>query len=78
MNYSGRVLDELFSGDFLKEALSSVTIQLPYRGPKIYVKNEHSYHCFVDGTFNWFHGYEEIFVKNEKVYECIFHGGQIK
>jgi len=77
MNYSGRVLNELFSGDFLKEALSRVDSKHPFRGPCIYVHNEYVYHCFYNGNFDWFNGYEEIVVKNEKTYECIFHGGII-
>jgi transcriptional regulator with XRE-family HTH domain len=78
MNYTGRTLGELFSGDFLKEALSMVPFEMPFRGPAIHVKNEYGYHCHVNGTFEWFHGYEEIRVRNEKVYECLFHGGIIK
>ena len=32
MNYAGRVLDERFSGDFLKEALREASGDMPYRG----------------------------------------------
>jgi transcriptional regulator with XRE-family HTH domain len=77
MNYSGRVLNELFSGDFLKEALALVDVTKPFRGPTVYVKNEYVYHCFYNGNFEWFNGYEEIAVRNQKTYECIFHGGII-
>lgn len=35
MNYAGRVLGQLFSGDFLKEALRHADHNMPYRGPNI-------------------------------------------
>ncbi|PKL26201.1 MAG: transcriptional regulator [Spirochaetae bacterium HGW-Spirochaetae-3] len=78
MNYTGRVLGELFSGDFLKEALANVSMDMPFRGPRVYVNNEYCYHCFVNGSFDWFDGYEEIVVRDQKVYECKFHGGTVK
>ncbi len=77
MNYVGRVLGENFSGDFLKEALLAVPVELPYRGPEIYSKGDYHYHCKVDGEFIWFQGYEEIFYQDEKIYECYFHGGSV-
>lgn len=78
MNYVGRILDEGFSGDFLKEALSLVPKENPYRGPVIYQSGQYKYHCVISGEFEWFQGYEEIYVNNNKVYECFFHGGSIK
>ncbi len=77
MNYAGRVLAAGFSGDFLKEALAQVPRERPYRGPALYQKGAYSYHCLVDGDFEWFEGYEEIFSEGGKVYECRFHGGVI-
>jgi len=78
MNYSGRVIGEDFSGSFLKEVLSLVPEDKPYRGPIIYVKGDYKYHCIIDGEFHWFKGYEEIYFRNKKIYECIFHGGVIE
>ncbi len=78
MNYTGRVLDGGFSGDFLKECLLLVPNEFPYRGPLVYRKGEYTYHCVVNGEFEWFSGYEEIFLKDTKVYECMFHGGCVK
>ncbi|MCX7655892.1 MAG: DUF5680 domain-containing protein [Treponemataceae bacterium] len=78
MNYSGRVLNTLFSGDFLKEALLLVPQEQPYRGPPVYKKGNFLYHSFAQGTLEWFQGYEEIFFCNTKVYECYFHGGIIQ
>lgn len=78
MNYHGRVLSEGFSGDFLKEALLLVPEEYPYRGPYVYHNGDFTYHCIVNGTVDWFQGYEEIFLLEEKVYECYFHGGMVK
>lgn len=78
MNYAGRVLDYRFSGKFLKEALSLVSKENPYRGPIMYEKGLNKYHCIINGAFEWFQGYEEIYYNNSKVYECYFHGGLIK
>ncbi len=78
MNYSGRVLGEGFSGDFLKEALYLVPKESPFRGPAIYRKGEYSYHCIVNGDVDWYWGYEEIFLSDTKVMECFFHGGVVK
>lgn len=78
MNYTGRIMDENFNTDFLKEALMSVTEELPYRGPEIYTKGGYHYHLKVDGEFLWFHRYEEIFYTDKKIYECRFHGGAVR
>lgn len=78
MNYCGRVLGEGFSGDFLKEALANVPQEYPYRGPMVYENGEFKYHCIVEGSFEWYRGYDEIFLNGRKVYECMFHGGCIK
>ncbi|MNO60473.1 transcriptional repressor DicA [compost metagenome] len=78
MNYIGRIVADGFNGGFLDEVLSLVPIEYPYRGPLIYHNGDFSYHCIVNGMFEWFHGYEEIFCKDNKVYECMFHGGNIK
>ncbi len=78
MNYMGRVLSEEFSGSFLKEVLSLVPEDNPYRGPIVYENGDYKYHCIVNGSFEWFNGYEEIFYKDKKVFECMFHGGLVK
>ena len=78
MNYAGRVLDQKFSGDFLKEALRQADKKMPFRGPEYYRSGQYIYKCNVVGDFCWFQGYEEIYCDNEKVYECYFHGGVTK
>lgn len=78
MNYIGRIVAEGFNGNFLKEALSLVPKEYPYRGPLLHQNGEYTYHCSVIGMFEWFQGNEEIFYNGKKVFECIFHGGSIK
>lgn len=78
MNYTGRLVDEGFSGDFLKEALYLVPKEYPFRGPRVYHNGDYTYHCIFDGSVDWYQGYEEIFLAGNKVYECYFHGGAVK
>lgn len=78
MNYAGRVLDERFSGHFLKEALRAADERHPYRGPEHYQSGQYTYKSTVTGNIEWFQGYEEIWCEEAKVYECYFHGGLIK
>lgn len=78
LNYTGRICKTDFDVTFLKEALLHSSIMFPYRGPANYTKGDNQYSCRVDGTFEWFQGYEEIIYKNERLYECYFHGGRVK
>lgn len=78
MNYIGRVLDEGFSGDFLKECLALGSPLFPCRGPLLHRNGDFTYHCRLDGEFSWFSGCEEIYCNGRKVYECLFHGGDVK
>jgi transcriptional regulator with XRE-family HTH domain len=77
MNYCGRVLDDRFSGDFLKAALLRVPAEKPFRGPEWFQEGEYLYRCSAEGDLTWFQGYEEIYHQEIKVYECYFHGGGI-
>ena len=77
MNYCGRVIGENFNGDVLKNALSNVPKDSPYRGPAFFQEGDYTYHCKVDGVFEWYQGYEEILYKGNRIYECYFHGGII-
>ena len=43
MNYVGSVIGSGFSGDFLKEALSHVPAENPYRGPSEYSRGDFTY-----------------------------------
>lgn len=78
MNYIGKVFDEPFSGDFLKEALKNNSIDMPYRGPSLFEKDGYTYLCNVEGNPEWFDGRELIFYNNKQVYELKFHGGLVK
>lgn len=78
MNYCGRVLDEGFSSNFLKEALLEIPTEMPFRGPKWYQQGDYLYQCKTSGTIEWFQGYEEIQYRDIKVYECYYHGGLLK
>ncbi len=78
MNYSGRVLDDRFDGDFLKRALLQVPPERPFRGPETYQEGSMRYVCNVNGDDHWFHGYEEILLGDERIYECFFHGGVVE
>lgn len=78
MNYSGRTLDPLFSGDFLKAALMRVGEDAPYRGPRYYAEGDYAYHCSHSGSFEWYSGTELILAGNRIIYECAFHGGIVR
>lgn len=77
MNYTGRVIGEGFSGDFLKYCLSLVEPSSPYRGPALHCRGDFAYRCRVEGSFGWFLGSEEIYLRGLMVYECVFHGGAV-
>lgn len=77
MNYSGRVLNEQFSGDFLKSALQNCTESFP-RGPLHFSAGEFLYKTEQQGDMEWFQGFEEIFFRDEKCYECHYHGGVVE
>jgi transcriptional regulator with XRE-family HTH domain len=77
MNYTGRVLAEGFSGDFLKAALAQVPPDRPFRGPAFFQDGDLTYTCSADGTFDWFTGAEQIYYRGTLVYECRFHGGRV-
>ena len=78
MNYSGRVLDQRFNGDFLKHVLLQVPQERPFRGPDSYQEGQMRYLCKVDGDIDWFNGYEEILLGHDRIYECFFHGGVVE
>lgn len=77
MNYVGRVLDERFNPEVLKQALQHVDESMPYRGPRIFVMNEYTYICDYNGDIDWFTGEEKIVYKQKVVYELRFHGGKV-
>lgn len=78
MNYYGRVVEENFNGDFLKEALLQVDEELPFRGPLFYQKGEYLYLLRIQGKIDFFQGVEEIYYQTYKVYEGFIQGGIVK
>lgn len=78
MNYSGRVIDEGFRGDFLKEALKLESEDLPSRGPSFYSREGFIYRFSISGDFDWFQGYETVSKDGRIIYECYVHGGLVK
>lgn len=77
MNYSGRTLSDVFSGDLLKLALRHGTTDMPYRGPRVFLNSDYTYICEANGELDWFCGTESIYHQDTLVYECRFHGGSI-
>lgn len=69
--------NENFNIDFLKESLTLVSCEIPYRGPEFYQKGDYAYYCQVNGDFDFFYGEEKIYCKQDKVYFCRFHGGNV-
>lgn len=78
MNYSGRTLSDVFSGDFPKLALRQGTADMPYRGPRLFRNGDYTYICEVDGNLDWFCGNEAIYHQDTLVYECRFFGGFVR
>ena len=78
MNYYGRVIEENFNGDFLKEALLQVDEELPFRDPLFYQKGEYLYLLRIQGKIDFFQGVEEIYYQTYKVYEGFIQGGIVK
>ena len=78
MNYSGRVMGEPFSGDFLKAALLRVPREAPYRGPARFENGNYTYLCKPEGSLEWFQGREEIRFGGKTIYELYFHGGKVE
>lgn len=81
MNYFGEML--VGSGvppgfsHCLKEALKTVSVTAPYRGPSSYREGNFEYHCMWRGDFRSFDGEEEISLEGKKIYRLQFHGGLI-
>ena len=78
MNYNGIEINDKFSSNFLKKALSTVNAEMPYRGQNKYQDGDYTYICETNGNFEYFNGKEIIYFQNEKVFECNFSGGIIK
>ncbi|RMF54997.1 XRE family transcriptional regulator [Candidatus Woesearchaeota archaeon] len=82
MNYYGKVISREVPAkriyEFLKEALSRVNEEIPFRGPKEFEKDELRYENYPSGTIEEFTGFEKIFHKGKEVYRLYYHGGLAK
>ena len=78
MNYNGIEINEKFSSNFLKQALSTVNAKMPYRGQSKFQDGDYTYICEINGKFEYFNGKEIMYFQDEKVYECNFSGGIVK
>ncbi len=86
MNYYGLVVAHKEKSEkiytFLREALTFVGWQRPFRGPKGHSRlidgEEFRYSDESEGDVNQFKGTERIFFKGEEVYRLEYHGGKLK
>lgn len=62
---------------FLKQALSQVTVDAPYRGPKMFQNSNYKYLNEIVGSINKFVGTEVILLEGEKIYELTYKGGKV-
>ncbi|MEA3378704.1 MAG: DUF5680 domain-containing protein [Nanoarchaeota archaeon] len=82
MNYYGNIIDKKIPSkevyNFLKDVLKKVTEDLPFRGPKIFKKENFKYINEVDGDISNFSGKEIIYYNNKMIYFLHYHGGFIR
>jgi hypothetical protein len=82
MNYYGVISTESCSPKiiyaFLREAMSLITREYPFRGPPGHEKDDLSYLNQHTGTVQSFNGMETIHLSGEKVYYLYYHGGSMK
>ncbi len=66
---------ELKVYSFLKKALQSVPVEMPYRGPAEFISEDLVYRNQCRGRLERFEGREEVIVVNRTVYELGYVGG---
>lgn len=62
---------------FLMESLSQATIDMPYRGPAHYQREEYRYENLLRGDVNNFSGTERIYQEEVCIYEASYLGGLV-
>ncbi|MBX4196575.1 XRE family transcriptional regulator [Candidatus Pacearchaeota archaeon] len=86
MNYCGNIIKAALAPDIpeesiwtcLKNALSNVTIERPYRGPNVFREGDIEYKCGEIGSIDGFTGMERMRAKGIKeVYNLAFNGGKL-
>jgi hypothetical protein len=60
---------------FLMESLSNNTVEMPYRGPAFFEKENWKYENEIKGEVGNFSGTEKIFKNENRVYEASYLGG---
>jgi hypothetical protein len=84
MSYAGGILPRadklqimnIYSA--LREALSLVSIEYPFRGPKEYSNTNYIYTNKTTGTLKKFNGHEIISHDQSKVYKLFYSGGIVR
>jgi len=61
----------------LMEALCHTTVEAPYRGPKLFEKDNWRYENKLEGEVGNFHGTEKIYRDGQCVYEASYIGGLV-
>lgn len=67
--------DEIYK--FMREALSLIPEESPYRGPKEYKRDNLVYLNKCSGEIDNFFGEEKIFIDNKEVYSARYAGGLV-
>lgn len=62
---------------FLMESLSQATLDMPYRGPAQYKRDNLRYENKLAGNIKSFRGIEKIYKNGECVYEASYSGGLV-
>jgi hypothetical protein len=85
MSYSGGLRPEIVDRtrmsatyEFLRQALSAVNRDLPYRGPASFSVGDKKYLNRVEGALDRFHGTEEISERDRTLYELHYSGGLLR
>lgn len=80
MVYYGFVHVEIANAEVygvLMEALRNTTKDAPYRGPKVFERDNWRYENIIEGEVENFHGTEKIYRDGEVVYEASYIGGLV-
>jgi hypothetical protein len=81
MSYTSRKLTDIIPegfDEFLTSALLGVSVEKPFRGSEIYVREKFKYMCYSVGFASYFDGKEMVLHSNKVIYELIFSGGSIE
>ena len=79
MSYFGRVkpedIDTKAVYSLLKQAMSKIDKEYPFRGPESLVLNDYVYTNSQNGKLNHFWGVEKIDFRGSNIYQLDYHGG---